>query len=258
MHVISPQQRVIEFLTSSNKFFLPGKTYVGYEKNQIFYGYRSKYVIDDDLKYICLDTISHHQIFAVDIDGNVSVDLIEQLIEDGKIPRPIYIASTISMDANGYVYHRPHIVWAISPNSTVRRAETTKEIKNGRGKGKSKYVTSPINHRALQYYNGCRDTLCTLLELEGLNVDFHRPNVVKSPFSKHWHIAYYGDETYSLADIIAYTNDDVKKRQRERLIEKKQAKQQDLFRKLNIDSISIEEAAMKSMHDAVARSSIRA
>lgn len=252
MYVVSPKQRTKEFFTS-DKFYLPGRTQVAYEKNQVFNSYRSKYLDDDDLKYIRFDTDTHFSTIVVDIDGDVPVELLEQLIEDNIIPSPIYCASTLSMNADGYVYHRPHIVFALSRNSTVRRCETTKEIKNGNGKGKSKYVTTTINMKALKYYEGCRKLLCDLFEMHGLAVDHKRPNVVKSPFSRHWHTAFFNDDTYSLADIIAFTTNDVKKFQQERLRAQKEAAKQDLFHKMRIDSVSLDEATMQSMHAAVAR-----
>ena len=247
--VVTPKDLARQFFTS-DKFFLPGKTYMAYEKNKAFIGFRNKYLEDTDLKYVRLDTESHFTTIAVDIDDNILVDELEEMIEDEIIPRPICVVGTVKLTADGYAYHRPHIIFALHRGSSVRREETTREIKNGKGKGKSAYVTQKVNYSALCYYDGCRKLLCDIFAMRGLAVDDHCPHMVKSPFSEHWHVSYYGDETYSFEQIIGYSTDEIRKYQNAKLKEKREKAKADKMTKLNIGSLSLEEATLKSMHKA--------
>ena len=223
---------------------------MAYEKNGAFVGFRNKYLSDPDLKYLRLDTESHFTTIAVDIDGDILVEMLEEMIEDEIIPRPICVVGTVKLTADGYAYHHPHVIFALHRGSSVRREETTKEVKNGKGKGKSAYVTRKVNYSALCYYDGCRKLLCDIFAMRGINVDEHRPHMVKSPFSDHWHVSYYGDETYSLEQIIGYSTDEIRQYQNAKLKEKREKANADRMTKLNIGSLSLEAATLKSMHKA--------
>ena len=207
-HLKSPRDLIIEFV-NSDLFYKPGKHQVAYEKDAVFNAYGDA-IFNDDLKYVRLNTETHFQTITVDVDGDIPVDELRELIDDNIIPEPLCVVGGMAMTANGYAHKRPHITFALDQRSTVRRATTTKEIRDRKAK-KSRYVHYSPSLKALNYYNGMRKLLCDIFAMKGYKVDKQPPNVTKSPFSKHWHVTYFADNTYGLQDIARYMTDDVKR-----------------------------------------------
>lgn len=216
MYVLTDRDLIKQFFQTSNKYRAPGKFHCATGKTECRWGFGDKFFSPENL-YLNFHTEHYYTNIIVDIDDEIEIDVLDMMVDMNIIPRPIYVAGTIKMGKSGeWVFHRPHIYFAMPNKANVRFKAQNKEIKNGKGKGKSAYKDILPNFKALEYYKGCHRMLCDIFAMQGCEVDYSIVGTyTKSPFSPEWDVKYYGDETYTLSEFMRYNTDDVQQYRRE-------------------------------------------